>query len=203
MTIEALIFDCDGTLTDSMPLHYISWSTTLARFGILFTEQRFYELAGTPTEKIVTLLAAEQAVSIDPQQVTREKADEFLKLLDKVEPITAVAEIVRQNRGRLKMAVASGSARQVVEMQLRHIGMDGWFDAVVAAEDTERHKPEPDVFLEAARRLNVPADRCCVYEDSDLGIEAARRAGMQWVDIRQFHTPRRVTKPTTSGNTLS
>jgi beta-phosphoglucomutase family hydrolase len=193
MNIEALVFDCDGTLTDSMPLHFISWTTTLARYGIRFDEDRFYELAGAPTEKIVVMLAAEQSVSVDAQQVTREKADEFLKLIHTVEPILAVAEIVQQNRGRLKLAVASGSARRVVEMQLQQIGLEGYFDAIVASEDTELHKPEPDVFLEAARRLNVPAERCRVYEDSDLGIEAARRAGMTWVDIRQFHTPRRVT----------
>jgi len=71
--------------------------------------------------------------------------------------------------------------------------MEGWFDAVVTAEDTKRHKPEPDVFLEAARRLEVPAESCLVYEDSDLGLEAARRAGMKGIDIRQFHRPKRVT----------
>ena len=88
--------------------------------------------------------------------------------------------------------------RYVVEKQLRQIGCLDWFDTLVTAEDTELHKPEPDVFLEAARRLDVPPAECCVYEDSDLGIEAARRAGMTWVDVRQVHTPKRITVSSTS-----
>jgi beta-phosphoglucomutase-like phosphatase (HAD superfamily) len=91
------------------------------------------------------------------------------------------------------MAVASGGLRPIIDLQLQQIGLHGWFDAVVTAEDTELHKPEPDVFLEAARRLGVPPQYCRVYEDSDLGIEAARRAGMTWVDVREFHRPRRIT----------
>lgn len=192
MEVEALIFDCDGTLTDSMPVHYISWQATLARHGIEFSEDRFYELAGKPTDKIIALLSQEQGIPVDPPQVAKEKEEDFLRSLHLVEPIPAVMEVVKSHQGRLKMAVASGGWRQVVLSQLRQIGLEDCFETVVAAEDTQRHKPHPDVFLEAARRLGVAAEVCRVYEDSDLGIEAARRAGMDWVDIRDFHTPRRV-----------
>jgi HAD superfamily hydrolase (TIGR01509 family) len=91
------------------------------------------------------------------------------------------------------MGVGSGSNRDVVLQVLKHIGLDGFFDAVVGAEDTDNHKPEPDVFLEVARLIKVQPHQCRVYEDADLGIEAARRAGMTWFDVRSVHTPRRIT----------
>jgi HAD superfamily hydrolase (TIGR01509 family) len=84
------------------------------------------------------------------------------------------------------MAVASGGIRPVILAQLARLQCLDWFDAIVTAEDTERHKPDPDVFLEAARRLGVPPQFCRVYEDSDLGVEAAQRAGMQWIDVRKW-----------------
>jgi len=99
-------------------------------------------------------------------------------------PIEKVVAVAREARGTRPMAVASGGYRRVVERTLRHIGILDWFGVLVAAEDTSRHKPEPDVFLEAARRLGVAPGACTVYEDTDLGIEAARRAGMRWVDVR-------------------
>jgi HAD superfamily hydrolase (TIGR01509 family) len=97
-----------------------------------------------------------------------------------------VVEIARTHRGKLPMAVASGSQGPIVRQTLDIIGVLDWFDTIVAAEDTARHKPEPDVFLEAARRLKVAPEICTVYEDTDLGLEAARRAGMIGVDIRKL-----------------
>ncbi len=101
-----------------------------------------------------------------------------------IRPIDKVVEIARRGRGVLPMAVASGGHRRMVEMTLQQIGILDWFPVVVTAEDTVRHKPEPDVFLEAARRLGAAPKDCTVYEDTDLGLEAARRAGMGFVDIR-------------------
>jgi HAD superfamily hydrolase (TIGR01509 family) len=75
----------------------------------------------------------------------------------------------------------------MVERTLRQIGLLDWFPVIVTAEDTLRHKPEPDVFLEAARRLGVDAGSCAVYEDTDLGLEAARRAGMLGIDVRPLY----------------
>lgn len=194
MDILGLIFDCDGTLTDSMPLHYIAWREVLGRHGIAFNEDRFYSLGGMPTDKIIAMLAAENRLTLDPLAVAHEKEQAFLDSIHLLDEIPAITQVVREQRGRLKMAVASGGFRNVVERQLRQLGLSDCFDAVVAAEDTQRHKPEPDVFLEAARRLGVLPGRCRVYEDSDLGIEAARRAGMSWVDVRTVHRPRRITQ---------
>lgn len=189
----ALIFDCDGTLTDSMPVHYVCWQKTMLAHGIQFSEERFYALGGMPSDKIVELLSCEAGLTLDCAVVAEQKEREFLDTLHLLEPIAAVVEIAKENRGKRKMAVASGGFRHVIEKQLRQVGILDWFDTLVTAEDTARHKPEPDVFLEAARRLGASAADCLVYEDSDLGIEAACRAGMRWIDVRTIHTPRRVT----------
>lgn len=191
--IQALIFDCDGTLTDSMPLHFVAWNQTMQRLGIEFTEDRFYALGGIPSDKIIQMLADEANMQLDVLAVTREKEQVFLDNMHLLEEIAAITSIVRENHGKLPMAVASGGFRDIVAKQIAHIGLEGLFDTMVTAEDTSRHKPEPDVFLEAARRLGVAPENCLVYEDADLGIEAARRAGMQWVDVRTLHRPRRMT----------
>lgn len=192
MPIEALIFDCDGTLADTMPAHFAAWRGTMARHGIDFGEERFYALAGCPTDRIIEKLAGERGLTLDVPRVADEKERAFLKTIATIEAIGPVAEVVRRARGKLPMAVATGAIRPVLDLTLRQIGFEGWFDVLVTAEDTARHKPEPDVFFEAARRLGVRPDGCLVYEDSDFGVEAARRAGMSWIDIREIHAPRRI-----------
>ena len=186
MPYQALIFDCDGTLTNSMPAHYAAWRSALAGHDLELPEERFYRLAGVPGHRIIAMLAEETGRSIDSTAILRHKEDQFLRSMHLVQPIPVVTDVVVRERGRRKMAVASGGLRHVILAQLSHIGFAGWFEAVVCAEDTERHKPDPDVFLEAARRLGVPPEKCCVYEDADLGIEAARRAGMSYVDVREL-----------------
>ncbi len=188
-----LIFDCDGTLADTMPLHFVSWQLTMSRHGIEFDENRFYSLAGQPTIGIIETLLDEQSLTGDASAIAAEKEAAFLEVLPQVQPIKPVVEIARRYRQSHPMGVGSGSNRDVVLQVLKHIGLDGFFDVVVGAEDTVHHKPEPDVFLEVARLIKVQPHQCQVYEDADLGIEAARRAGMTWFDVRSVHTPRRIT----------
>jgi HAD superfamily hydrolase (TIGR01509 family) len=175
-----------------MPVHYLAWYKTMKSYGIHFSEDHFYKLGGMPSHKIVEVLALEQAVNIDATKAAREKEDAFMERLAFLEPIAQVLEVVQDYRGRIPLAVASGGFRDIILKQLQHIGCSGWFDAVVTAEDTARHKPFPDVFLEAARRMGVSPQACLVYEDSDLGIEAAQAAHMDFVDVRSFYSPRRI-----------
>jgi beta-phosphoglucomutase-like phosphatase (HAD superfamily) len=184
-----LIFDCDGTLTDSMPLHYVAWRETLRRYGLEFPEDRFYAMGGVPTDKIIRILCEEQGICGDVAKIAAEKEAAFLLTLARVIPNEPVCSIARDHYGKLPMAVASGGIRAVVVDQLNAIGMHGYFEAVIAAEDTGRHKPEPDVFLEAARRLGVAPQRCLVFEDTDIGILAAQRAGRDHVDVRTLRYP--------------
>jgi beta-phosphoglucomutase-like phosphatase (HAD superfamily) len=189
---QAIIFDCDGTLTDSMPVHFVAWHQTMSRHGIDFPEERFYALGGMPSNRIISLLASEQSIEIDAEKVAHEKESTFLDHLHLLEPIESVIQIANFYRSRIPIAVASGGFRDIIVRQLRQIGCEDWFNAVVTAEDTQRHKPFPDVFLEAARRLNAPPQHCLVYEDSDLGIDAAKAAGMDWIDVRNFYSPKRI-----------
>ena len=183
---QALIFDCDGTLTDSMELHYAAWQATMAVQGIDFGRERFYALGGMPTEKIIRLLAEEAGLQLAIDLVAGDKEDAFDRMVDRLQPFVPVFEIARAMRGRLPMAVASGGRRSSIRGQLRQLGCEDWFDAIVTAEDTQRHKPEPDVFLHAAALMGVPPQRCLVYEDADLGVAAAAAAGMDCVDVREW-----------------
>jgi len=184
--VSALIFDCDGTLADTMPAHYLAWVEILRPHGVSFPEERFYAMGGMPTGLILERLFSEVGKVPDVELLTRQKEEAFIARASEIRPVEKVLAIARAARGRLPMAVASGGHRHMVEMTLRRLGILDWFAAVVAAEDTAKHKPEPDVFLEAARRLRVAAADCTVYEDTDLGLEAARRAGMRFVDVRKL-----------------
>ncbi len=189
MAIEALIFDCDGTLTDSMTAHYHAWCSALTEWGMTLDQQRFLSHSGTPSRRVIPMLAAEQGIELDFEKANDAKEAAFLDSLHLLRPIESVVEIAKTHRGKMPMAVASGGVRELVHKQLIQIGVIEWFDTIVTAEDTERHKPDPDVFLEAAKRLGVAPKQCRVYEDGDPGIEAARRAGMECVDIRPMLQP--------------
>ncbi|MFM1871369.1 MAG: hypothetical protein RL398_791 [Planctomycetota bacterium] len=185
--VKALIFDCDGTLADTMPAHFAAWTAMLTPYGIPFPEPRFYAMGGMPTSQIIRILANDAGVVVDDIAAMVEAKERlFLQHLDALAPIVPVVAIAAAYRGNLPMAVASGGYRAVVTSTLQRIGVFDWFGALVAAEDTTRHKPEPDVFLEAARRLDIAPAACAVFEDTDLGMEAARRAGMLGVDVRPW-----------------
>ena len=191
--LDAILFDCDGTLADTMPAHYRAWLAVTEAHGIAFDEDRFYSLGGRPTRDIVATLAAEAGVTIDVEHAAHRKERGFLEQLEGILPIDPVVDVVRRSRGRLPIAVVTGGYQDVCRQILDRIGIADCFDTIVASEDTARHKPDPDPFLEAARRLGARPERCVVWEDSGLGIEAARRAGMHWIDVRSFHVPARVT----------
>jgi HAD superfamily hydrolase (TIGR01509 family) len=185
---QAFIFDLDGTLADSMPVHFEIWQVVAKKYGLTFPKERFYELGGVPTRRIAAMLIEEAGLTLDAVTVAAEKEQAYVDGLFSgalaVRPIEPILAIARARRDDGPLAIASGSTRRVVTHTLGALGIAAWFGAVVASEDTVRHKPEPDVFLEAARRLGVEPARCTVYEDTDLGLESARRAGMRGVDVR-------------------
>jgi HAD superfamily hydrolase (TIGR01509 family) len=184
MPAPRAIFDLDGTLADTMPVHFRAWQDVGARHGIVFPVERFYSLGGVPTRTIAAMLVEEQRARVDAARLTADKEAAFLARFHEIGPIEPVCEIARRHAAAAPIAIATGGRREIAERTLAAIGLRGLFEVVVTAEDTARHKPEPDVFLEAARRLGAAPADCTVYEDTDLGLEAARRAGMTPVDVR-------------------
>jgi beta-phosphoglucomutase family hydrolase len=181
---QALIFDCDGTLADTMPLHWQAWQEVVRRYGLDFSEERFYELGGVPSRDILRMLSAEQQRPLDPLAASKEKEAAYMLFLAQVRPVEPVAKIVRENAGKLPMAVASGGSQPHINEVLEHLGLLQYFKAVVTSENVKRQKPAPDIFLEAARQLGIPPQYCRAYEDTDLGLQAIRAAGMEAVDVR-------------------
>jgi len=182
--IKGLVFDCDGTLADTMPLHWRAWQAIAAKYKLHFPEDRFYSLGGVPSRDILQMLAREQNVSLDHIEAAHEKENVYLPLMATVEPIHAVVEIARANFGKIPMAVASGGTQPIIVGVLEHLKIRHLFDAVVTSEMVKNQKPAPDIFLEAARRIGVEPQFCRGYEDTDLGMQAIRSAGMDAVDVR-------------------
>jgi HAD superfamily hydrolase (TIGR01509 family) len=180
------IFDCDGTLADTMPLHYAAWDETLRALNAEMSEALFYELGGVPTADIVAILNERSGFGLDVERTAAAKEARYEELLPRLRPIRRVVELVHEYREQYPLAVASGGIRRLVDKTLDAVGLRDCFQAVCTAEDVERGKPEPDLFLLAAARLRVDPVDCVVFEDSDLGLEAARRAGMQPVDVRPW-----------------
>jgi beta-phosphoglucomutase-like phosphatase (HAD superfamily) len=187
---RGLIFDCDGTLADTMPLHWLAWQTVARKYRLDFPEDRFYSLGGVPSRDILKMLSREQRIELDAIAVSLEKEAAYLPMIGMVKPVEAIVAIARENHGRIPMAVASGGTRPIIVQVLDHLGLRELFDAIVTNEDVTRQKPAPDIFLEAARRIGVPPEFCRAYEDTDLGLDGIRAAGMEAVDVRQL-VPRR------------
>jgi len=177
------IFDCDGTLADSMPLHFRAWTAALKEHKAEFPEALFYEMGGTPTEQIVEMLNDRHGHKMPPKETAAYKESLYLELLTEIQPITPVVDFARSFAGKLPIAVASGGHRGIVQKTLSSLGILELFDVLVGAEDYLKGKPAPDPFLEAARRLGVEPSRCLVFEDTQLGIDAAVAAGMEWVHV--------------------
>ncbi len=182
--IRGLVFDCDGTIADTMPLHYRSWLEVLGPDAEKFPEALFYELAGMPTIDIIHLLNERHGCHLDPEVTRRRKSETFLRMLPEVRPIEPVVRLIREHAGKLPMAVATSGTRGSCQKTLEALGLLPLFQAIVTADDVARGKPAPDLFLVAAQKLGLRPEECLAFEDADLGIEAACAAGMDVVDIR-------------------
>lgn len=173
--MKAIIFDCDGTLVHTHPIHL----EALQRAGVPLTAEYYHAHGGLTLDELLVSLGCPL------ESTTALSARHFLDLVHRVEPNHPVVAVARQHRGRLPMAVASNGHADVVEATLVATGLRELFDHVVTVDDVKEGKPAPDMFLEAARRMGVAPADCLVYEDSDQGVEAARRAGMACCDVRQ------------------
>ena len=189
--IRGLVLDCDGTIADTMPLHYQAWVAALNEHGEVFPEALFYELAGISTVGVMEILNEKHGYNLPVQEAAARKEALYHTLVDKVLPIEPVVALVKRYAGLLPMAVATGGTRAICSKTLRALELLEHFQAIVTADDVARGKPAPDIFLEAARRLGVPPEQCYAFEDAELGLQSARAAGMTVVDIRPMYHAQR------------
>lgn len=184
---KGLIFDLDGTLADSMPIHYIAWKNAAAQFGIDFTPELFMELAGIPLYPTVEKLNQFFGKTIDPKELGDLKEAEFEKNMHLTPEIRIVTDLVRDNYGKIPMAIGTGGSRRLALKTLEIIGLQNYFDVMVTSEDVSNHKPHPETFLKCAEQMGVAPSDCEVFEDGILGMQAAKSAGMMVVDVTQFY----------------
>jgi HAD superfamily hydrolase (TIGR01509 family) len=177
---KGYIFDCDGTLAHSMPVHYAAWRQTAEENGLAMSEELFYSLGGVPTTRIVEILNEKFGTNLDPERVAERKEEVYVENMGDMKPLEDVAKFAREVAKFAKVSVASGGYLPVVLKTLESIGFKDVFPVIVTTEQVTRGKPFPDMFLEAARRMGVPPNECLVLEDSPAGIEAAKAAGMDY-----------------------
>ena len=194
------IFDLDGTLVDTMPLHYRAWDAAMRKVGLRapLDEELFYSLGGVPTRRVAELIAAHYGLTIDTHAVFDHKESLFVELQKDAKLIEPVVEFARRVSLTHPVAVASGGPRMIVRGMLELTGLAPLFNKdnyylVITPEDVEHGKPAPDMFLLAAKRMDDPSNKCLVFEDAEPGMRAAEAAGMKWVRVPS-RAPKRARK---------
>ncbi|QMV18479.1 HAD-IA family hydrolase [Granulicella sp. 5B5] len=183
---KAYLFDCDGTIVDSMPLHFVAWTKALAEYGCTsFTEDLFYAWGGLPVTAVVEELNKRDGLSIPMEEFAHRKESLYYDLIHELKAVPEVLEEIHRTHGTIPFAVVSGSTRESVVKSLEALGILDMFETLVCAGDYARSKPSPDPFLLAAERLGVAPKDCLVFEDADIGIQAATAAGMKSIRILQ------------------
>ncbi|MCG6915059.1 HAD family phosphatase [bacterium BMS3Abin03] len=183
--VQALIFDCDGTLVDSMPLHMKSWEKAFKFFNIRFDYDYLFSLKGMKELEIIKSYNKKFGTNLNPEETVNKKHNIYFKNINSVKPIEPIVKIATEYFGKFPLAVVSGSVRDIVRKELEVIGIFHLFNTILTANDPFKPKPAPDIFYEAAKRLNVSPENCLVFEDGDPGLEAAVKAGMKMIDVRE------------------
>ncbi len=181
---RALIFDLDGTLSNSLPVHLSTWNRIGERYGFKFDPKILYEMTGMPTIDFARRVVEQYGLSITPEEVVKLKQQSFWESAALLKPVEEMIAIVKEYHGRLPMSVGTGASRKSAEVQLNALDITRYFDFIVSAEDVTLHKPEPETFLLCAELMKVEPSKCQVFEDGDLGIAAAQKAGMIVTDVR-------------------
>ena len=182
---KAYLFDCDGTIVDSMPLHYVAWKKVLSQWGCEFGEELFYSWGGMPVAEIIAALNVRSGLAMPVDEVMRRKEAMYYEILPQLKAVPEVLEHIQTSYGKIPFAVVSGSTRDSVTRSLKTLGILDRFDTLVCAGDYTKSKPNPEPFLIAAERLGVKPEDCLVFEDTEMGIQAATAAGMASVKVLQ------------------
>jgi len=184
---KGLIFDVDGTICDTIPIHFIAFQQTAAQFGFEFTADIFHRLNGKPALQTAMALKEWFNLDFDPELFTRIKEERYADNMHMAQPIAPVVDIIKACHGKLPMACGTGGTRLLALRTLEIAGVSQYFEHLVSAEDVENHKPHPETFLEAARLIGIAPADCQVFEDGQLGLQAALTAGMIATDVTPFY----------------
>jgi HAD superfamily hydrolase (TIGR01509 family) len=180
---KAYLFDCDGTIADSMPLHYVAWSRALSEWICEFSEELFYAWGGMSVAGIIAALNEQRGLQMPADKVSMRKEQLYYENLPQLKAVPEVLDHIEASHGKIRFAVVSGSTRDSVMASLEALQILDKFDTLVCAGDYQKGKPDPEPFLIAAERLGVAPEYCLVFEDSDMGIQAATIAGMKSVKV--------------------
>jgi beta-phosphoglucomutase family hydrolase len=184
---EALIFDLDGTLADSIPIHNACWHEVCKAFNYKYDEQLMFRMTGMPTRKFAEYIKNDSKCSISVDDIMKNKQALFISKIGTIKPIENVVALVKQYHGKYPMAIGTGGGRKSVGQMLDALDLRKYFDVIVTADDVENHKPEPDTFLKCAELMNVHPSKCQVFEDGEPGIKAAQKAGMMVTDVKAYY----------------
>jgi beta-phosphoglucomutase family hydrolase len=187
--VKGLIFDLDGTLADTMPYHYEGWKKACKKYGVEIDPSFLRLYAGSPGRMIASEIIKKSGLEgiVTADQIVEEKLAEFYKVQHKVKAIKPLADIARKYFKKLPMAIGTGGHREAVERTLEITGLREYFDIIVTASDVDNFKPDPETFLRCAELMNVEPAFIEVFEDGDLGLQAARMAGMIATDVRSWY----------------
>jgi len=180
---EAYLFDCDGTIVDSMPLHYRAWKKALGEWGCEFSERLFYDWGGLPVAEVISTLNRQQGLQMPVEKVEHRKESLYYELLPQLQAVPEVLEQIEARQGQIPFGVVSGSRRESVVASLTVVNLLNRFQTLVCAGEYQKSKPDPEAFLMAAEHLQVKPEACLVFEDTEMGIQAARAGGMSWVKV--------------------
>ncbi len=180
---EAFLYDCDGTLADNMLAHKLAYEEVAARYGVALDHAMVDEFAGVPTALFAKEITKRYGIDL-PDTFAAEKSQIFIdKYIEQTQPISYVAEHLRNHVGKVKIAVVSGGSRKTVTKTLTVLGLIDLIDTMVCAGETPKGKPAPDPFLAAAEALGIDPKQCIVFEDAELGVQGAIAAGMDWIRV--------------------
>ncbi len=184
---KALIFDLDGTIADTMPVHFLAYQHILKKFGIDFTPELFATLAGVPAIQTIQKLNEQFGTSMNPEEIGQLKEREYEIMMHKMRPVEPVVQLVRKYHGKMRMSVGTGGYRRLAWKTLEILELADYFDILVSSEDVKNPKPHPETFLKCAEKMAVDPRYCQVFEDGELGMQAATSAGMMSTLVTDFY----------------
>ena len=180
---DAIFFDLDGTLINSMPLHNQAWIDTFKENNVEVPLQFFFETAGMSSLRIVEIINERHGLQLNPEEVSRVKRDKYLIHLNQVEVVEKVIEIVKEYYGKRPLGIITGGSHEVVDQLLPKLGIDKYFDTVICSDDTKIGKDGKEPYLLATKNLNVTPEKSLFFDDGDVGLKGALSTGMDVIHV--------------------